>query len=63
MDVNQEEEEEVEMSFEDFLVYSARIGEFDDVKLSLDDKVDPNYQDASGNSALRKLKMLLKSLL
>lgn len=44
----------MEMSYEDFLIYSARIGEFEDVKLSIEDKVDPNYADESGNTALRK---------
>ncbi|CDW91416.1 ankyrin repeat domain-containing protein [Stylonychia lemnae] len=46
------EEEEVEMSYEDYLVYSARLGEFDDVKMSIEEKVDPNYADESGNTAL-----------
>jgi hypothetical protein len=42
------------MSYEEFLVYSARLGEFDDVKFCIEEKVDPNTKDESGNSALRK---------
>lgn len=41
------------MTYEEFLVYSARIGEFEDVKFCIEEKVDPNTQDQSGNSALR----------
>ena len=36
----QDEEEEVEMTYEEFLVYSARLGEFEDVKFCIDEKVD-----------------------
>jgi hypothetical protein len=50
-----EDDGAVEMSFEEFLIYSARIGELDDVRLSIDDKVDPNTTDKSGTGALRKL--------
>ena len=42
------------MSYEEFLIYSARLGELEDVKFCLDEKVDPNTVDASGNTALRK---------
>ncbi len=53
-DLKEEEgEEEVEMTFEEFLIYSARIGELEDVKLSIDDKVDVNTVDKSGTGALR----------
>ncbi len=30
--LNVEEGEEIDMSYEEFLIYSARIGEFEDVK-------------------------------
>lgn len=42
------------MTYEEFLVYSARIGEFEDVKFCVDEKVDLNTCDESGNTALRK---------
>ena len=51
--INQEKEsEDVEMTYEEFLVYSARIGEFNDVKFCIDEKVDLNTRDESGNTAL-----------
>ena len=43
------------MSYEEFLIYSARLGELDDVKFCVDEKVDLNTQDLSGNTALRNL--------
>ncbi len=42
------------MSYEEFLIYSARLGEFEDVKFCIDEKVDPNTQGQAGNTALRK---------
>lgn len=33
------------MTYEEFLIYSARIGEFDDVKFCIDEKVDLNTCD------------------
>ena len=42
------------MTYEDLLIYAARLGEFDDIIFCIDEKVDPNTQDASGNTALRK---------
>lgn len=42
------------MTYEEFLIYSARIGEFDDVKFCIDEKVDLNTIDKNGNTALRK---------
>jgi hypothetical protein len=50
----QNEGEEVEMTYEEFLVYSARIGELDDVKFCIDEKVELSTVDDSGNTALRK---------
>ena len=46
--------EEIDMSYEEFLIYSARLGEFDDVKFCIDEKVDLATSDESGNTALRK---------
>jgi len=43
------------MTYEEFLVYSARLGEFDDVKFCIEEKVDPNTTDPSGNTALRNI--------
>jgi len=51
----EEEGEEIDMSYEEFLIYSARLGEFDDVKECIDEKVDLNTADPSGNTALRNL--------
>ncbi len=34
--------QDVEMTYEEFIIYSARLGEFDDVKFCIDEKVDPN---------------------
>ena len=45
-------EEEVEMTYEEFLIYSARIGELEDVQFCITEKVDLNTIDKSGNSAL-----------
>lgn len=50
---------EVEMTYDEFLLYSARIGQLDDVKLSIDDKVDPNTRDKSGTGALRNFPIVL----
>ena len=48
-----EEGEEIDMSYEEYLIYSARIGEFDDVKEMLDEKTDVNTKDKNtGNTAL-----------
>ena len=48
-----EEGEEIDMSYEEFLIYSARIGEIDDVKQMLEEETDVNTADkATGNSAL-----------
>ncbi len=48
-----EEGEEIDMSYEEFLIYSARIGEIDDVKQMLEEETDVNTVDqATGNSAL-----------
>ncbi len=42
------------MSYEEFLIYSARLGEIEDVKAMIDEKVDINMTaDPSGNTALR----------
>ena len=50
-----QENEEVEMTYEDFLIYSARIGELEDIMFCIDEKVDlNNTHDESGNTALRK---------
>lgn len=43
------------MTYEEFLIYSARLGEFDDVKFCIDEKVDLDSKDESGNTALRML--------
>ena len=48
------EQEEIDMSYEEFLIYSARLGELDDVKFCIDEKVDLATTDASSNTALRK---------
>lgn len=51
--LNVEEGEEIDMSYEEFLIYSARIGEFDDVKQMLEEETDVNTKDnATGNAAL-----------
>ena len=43
------------MTYEELLIYSARLGEFNDVKLCIEEKIDLNEtRDASGNTALRK---------
>jgi hypothetical protein len=42
------------MSYEEFLIYSARIGELEDVKFCMDEKVEVDTRDPSGNTALRK---------
>ena len=53
-DIQQEEEEEIDMSYEEFLIFSARLGEIEDVKAMIDEKVDINMTaDPSGNTALR----------
>jgi len=57
----EEEEEEVEMTYEEFLIYSARLGELQDVIFCIEEKVDVNQTDASGNTALRKLPIHLIS--
>ena len=54
-EIKADDGEEVEMTYEEFLVYSARLGELDDVKFCVDEKVDLNTVDASGNTALRKV--------
>ena len=55
MESNKQEEDEG-MTYEEFLVYSARHGEIEDVKEMLDAKppVNVNYQDKTmgGNTAL-----------
>ena len=33
------------MTYEDFLIYSARLGESDDVKFCIDEKVDLSTKD------------------
>ena len=48
------EQEEIDMSYEEFLIYSARLGELEDVKFCIDEKVDLATTDASSNTALRK---------
>ncbi|TNV76260.1 hypothetical protein FGO68_gene4950 [Halteria grandinella] len=48
----QEEGEEIDMSYEEFLIYSARLGEIEDVKECLAEKVDLATVDPSGNTAL-----------
>ena len=45
--------EEIDMSYEEFLIYSARVGEIEDVKQMVDEKVDLETADQSGNTALR----------
>jgi hypothetical protein len=42
------------MSYEEFLIYSARLGEVEDVKECIAEKVDLATTDPSGNTALRK---------
>ena len=42
------------MSYEEFLIYSARLGELEDVKECIEEKVDLETTDPSGNTALRK---------
>ena len=45
------------MSYEEFLIYSARLGEIEDVRFCIEEKVDLNTTvDLSGNTALRKVK-------
>ena len=74
LDQNQAANDDDEMSYEQFLVYSARIGEIDDVEEMIEvtgPPLDLNYQDASAsmNTALHMaaanghsevLKLLLK---
>lgn len=51
----EEEDEEVEMTYEELLIYAARFGEIEDVQFCIDEKVDLNTTtDKSGNTALRK---------
>lgn len=57
---NGEEGEEIDMSYEEFLIYSARLGEIEDVKFCIDEKVDLETTDPSGNTALR---MIIQSLI
>ena len=58
--IQHEEEEEIDMSYEEFLIYSARLGEIEDVKAMIDEKVDLNTtKDPSGNTALRKNPFLM----
>ncbi len=45
------------MSYEEFLIYSARLGELEDVKECLAEKVELSTTDPSGNTALRKQKL------
>ena len=49
-----DEGEEIDMSYEEFLIYSARIGEKEDVEQMLEEAVDLASVDTSGNTALRK---------
>ena len=42
------------MSYEEFLIYSARLGELEDLKECIEEKVDLETTDPSGNTALRK---------
>ena len=43
------------MSYEEFLIYSARLGELEDVIFCIKEQVDVNQTvDSSGNTALRK---------
>ena len=52
--LNIEEGEEIDMSYEEFLIYSARVGEIEDVKQMLDEDTPVDSVDGSGNTALRK---------
>jgi len=50
-----EEGEDIDMSYEEFLIYSARLGELEDVLAMIEEKVELNTTtDESGNTALRK---------
>jgi ankyrin repeat protein len=41
------------MTYEDFLVYSARIGEYEDVKFCIEEKIDlETKEETGGNTAL-----------
>lgn len=47
--------EEIEMTYEELLIYAARLGDIDDVQFCIDEKVDLiSTVDGSGNTALRK---------
>lgn len=54
-DIDQLEQEggEIDMTYEEFLIYSARLGEIEDVKECIIEKVDLSTVDQSGNTALR----------
>jgi hypothetical protein len=54
-----DEGEEIDMSYEEFLIYSARIGEKEDVQQMLEEAVDLASVDTSGNTALRKFYLRL----
>lgn len=47
------------MTYEELLVYSSRIGEIEDIKFCIDEKVDLSTCDQSGNTALRIYNLLL----
>ena len=53
-----DEGEEEEMTYEEYLIYSARIGDLEQVQFCVDEEVDLNTQDDSKNTALRKLLLL-----
>ena len=50
----QDEGEEVEMTYEEFLIYSARSGDIEDIKECITEKVALDSKDPKGNTALRK---------
>ncbi len=55
MERSQRDEEEVEMTDAEYLIYSARVGEIDDIMQCLEEKIDLNTsRDQTGNTALRK---------
>ena len=59
-----DEGEEVEMTYEELLIYSARYGEIEDVQFCIDEKVELNTNtDQSQNTALRKSHFNAKDLM
>ena len=45
---------EVEMTYDEYLIYSARLGDLEGIKECLDESIALNGVDSQGNTALRK---------